>query len=141
MKAFFIIALSCLAITGCTKHKLEKFNNRIIGNWQLTEINTFGLGSSRIIFDGGSFSFKSDNNAAYYDRNGIAYYGTWYIDAYTYTDSEGDSDTEFILTIDVSNGGNIKFDQLEIPRFGNADRFKAKVKNNLNTVTYVFERR
>ncbi|MCH5597306.1 hypothetical protein [Niabella ginsengisoli] len=59
----------------------------------------------------------------------------------TYTDGENNSDTEFILSIDVSDGRNTKFDSFEIPRFGNANRFKAKIRNGLNTVTYVFERR
>ncbi|HMR82261.1 MAG TPA: hypothetical protein PKE30_03985 [Niabella sp.] len=136
----FTISLLLLTLVGCTKYKLEKFNNRIAGNWNLVEINTFGLGSSHIVFNGGSFSFRSDNSATYYDRNNTVYNGTWYIDAYTHTDSEGDSDTEFILTIDVANGNSIKFDKLEIPRFGNANRFKAKVYNAANVVTYVFER-
>ncbi|GAB3415587.1 hypothetical protein [Niabella aquatica] len=141
MRAFTISFLFLIVLVSCTKHRLEKFNNRIVGNWSLVEINTFGLGSSYIVFNGGSFSFRSDNSAIYYDRNNVAYSGTWYIDAYTYTDNEGDSDTEYILSIDVANGNSIKFDRLEIPRFGNANRFKAKVYNSMNVVTYVFERR
>lgn len=136
----FTISLLLITLVSCTKYKLEKFNNRIVGNWNLVEINTFGLGSSHIVFNGGSFSFRSDNSATYYDRNNVVYNGSWYIDAYTYTDSDGDRDTEFILTIDVANGNNIKFDKLEIPRFGNANKFKAKVYNAANVVTYVFER-
>ncbi|MCH5597307.1 hypothetical protein [Niabella ginsengisoli] len=50
-----IFLLVPLVLFGCTKHKLEKFNNRIIGNWALVEINTFGVGSSHIVFDGGVF--------------------------------------------------------------------------------------
>lgn len=137
----FVLLLAVIAMSGCTKHKLEKFNNRIVGNWNIVEINTFGLGSSHIVFNGGFFSFRQDNSVTYYDRNNEAYYGNWYIDAYTYTDEEGDSETEFILTIDVSNEHQSKYDRLEIPSFGNANRFKAKVYNSLNTVTYVFERK
>lgn len=141
MKLLFSVTLISLTLIGCTKNRLERFNNQIIGNWQLTEINKFGLGSSHIVFDGGHFSFKSDNSAAYYDRFGNAYYGSWFIDTYTYIDDDGDSNTDFILTINVSNTHSNKFDVFEIPSFGNTNRFKAKVKNELNTVTYVFERR
>lgn len=137
----FSISLLLITLISCTKHRLEKFNTRIVGNWALVEVNTFGLGSSHIIFNGGTFSFRGDNSATYRDRNNVSYNGTWYIDAYTYTDNEGDSDTEFILSIDVANGSNVKFDRLEIPRFGNVNRFKAKVHNSTNVVTYVFERR
>ncbi len=137
LMAFLLISL----VTGCTKHKLEKFNTRIIGNWSIVEINTFGLGSSRIVFNGGFFSFRQDNTVTYYDRSNEAYYGNWYIDSYTSTDSEGSSDTDFILTIDVSGEHQSKYDRLEISGFGNPDRFKARVYNSLNTVTYVFERK
>ncbi|WP_346238910.1 hypothetical protein ABDK00_005670 [Niabella insulamsoli] len=139
MKALLMLLIP-IALAGCTKHKLQKFNNRIVGDWKLVEINTFGLGSSHIVFNGGSFSFNSDNSAVYY-HSGDTYRGDWFIDAYTYTDGEGDSDTEFILSIDVAKGSYRKFDSFEIPRFGNANRFKAKVRNGLNTVTYIFERR
>lgn len=130
-----------LLLAGCTKNKLARFNTRIIGNWQLVEVNTFGLGSSHIVFNGGNFSFSSDNIARYYDRNNNLYTGSWYIDAYVYTDDNGDSETDFILSVDVSDGSHKKFDSFEIPRFGNTNRFKAKVRNGLNVVTYVFERR
>lgn len=136
-----LFACTLLLFAACTKQKLEKFNNRIVGNWQLAEINTFGLGSSHIVFDGGSFTFNSDNTAKYYDRNNNVYTGNWYIDAYVYSDDEGDSETDFILSVDVEDGRNMKADRFEIPSFGNANRFKAKVRNSLNTVTYIFERR
>lgn len=130
-----------LFMVGCTKNKLARFNTRIVGSWQLVEINTFGLGSSNIIFNGGYFTFNSDNTAKYYDRDNHSYTGTWYIDAYVYTDDDGDSETDFILSVDVKDGSKMKFDRFEIPRFGNSNRFKAKVRNGLNVVTYVFERR
>ena len=139
------LLLLVVAFTSCTKHRLDKFNHRIIGSWNLVEINTFGLGNSQIVFNGGSFTFNNDNTAVYYDRNNNTYYGNWFIDAYrtTSTDSDGNTDTDvdFILSINVSNGGTKKYDSFEIPRFGNANRFKAKVHNSLNIVTYVFERR
>ncbi|MCH5720647.1 hypothetical protein [Niabella hibiscisoli] len=128
-------------MAGCTKNRLAKFNTRIVGSWQLVEVNTFGLGSSNIVFNGGYFTFNSNNTAMYYDRNNNSFTGTWYIDAYVYTDDEGDSETDFILSVDVGDGRSMKFDRFEIPRFGNTNRFKAKVRNGLNVVTYVFERR
>lgn len=130
-----------LLLAGCTKNKLAKYNTRIVGSWQLVEINTFGLGSSNIIYNGGYFTFNSNNTAMYYDRDNNSYSGTWYIDAYVYTDDEGDSETDFILSVDVGDSKKTKFDRFEIPRFGNANRFKAKVRNGLNVVTYVFERK
>lgn len=136
-----LLTFLVFSLFSCTKQRLEKFNNRIVGSWNLVEVNTFGLGSSNIVFDGGYFSFDSDNSAAYTDRAGIIYYGKWHIDTYTYTDDDGNTETDFILTIDVGNGQQQKFDQLEIPNFGNANRFKAKVYNTLNAVTYVFERK
>ncbi|MFT4093822.1 MAG: hypothetical protein QM640_09275 [Niabella sp.] len=135
-----LLSVCLLALLGCTKQRLEKFNNRIIGNWNLVEINTFGAGSSNIVFDGGSFSFSSDHTLIYYDRSHTVYVGSWYIDAYNYQDDEGNTETYFILTLDVSDGSTRKFDQLEIPGFGNANKFKAKTYNTLNVVTYVFER-
>ncbi len=140
MRALLFLFLP-LVMAGCTKNKLAKFNTRIVGSWQLVEINTFGLGSSNIVFNGGYFTFNSNNTAMYYDRNNNSFTGTWYIDAYVYTDDEGDSETDFILSVDVGDGRSMKFDRFEIPRFGNTNRFKAKVRNGLNVVTYVFERR
>lgn len=140
MRALLFLLIP-LFITGCTKNRLAKFNTRIVGSWQLVEVNTFGLGSSNIVFNGGHFTFNSDNTATYYDRENNSYFGTWYIDAYVYTDSEGDSETDFILSVDVKDGSFMKFDRFEIPRFGNSNRFKAKVRNGLNVVTYIFERR
>lgn len=135
-----ILSVFVVMLFGCTKHRLNKFNNRIVGDWKLVEVNTFGVGSSRIVFNGGSFSFNEDNSLVYYDRNETVYTGSWDIEAYTYTEGDGDSETEFILTMDVYSNNDRKFDQFEIPSFGNANRFKAKVRHEFNTVTYVFER-
>ncbi|WP_460762202.1 hypothetical protein [Niabella terrae] len=140
MKAIYLFLIS-LCLLGCTKQRLEKFNSRIVGNWALVEVNTFGIGNSHIIFDGGHFQFNNDNTAIYYDRTEQRYSGNWSMDAYTYYSDDDETETDFILTIDVNGPGGRKFDQLEIPRFGNANRFKAKVYNSINTVTYIFERR
>lgn len=137
---FLFLFLITFVLFGCTKQRLDKFNNRIVGNWKLVEVNTFGIGNSNIVFDGGSFSFNEDNSLTYYDRTQNVYTGNWYIDAYTYTDDNGNSESEFILTLDVSNGKMRKYDEMEMPGFGNVNRFKAKVRHDLNTVTYVFER-
>jgi hypothetical protein len=54
-----VFVLSILLLAGCSKDFLKSYDDRIIGTWQITDVNKFGIGGSisNLPFKEGSFSF------------------------------------------------------------------------------------
>lgn len=110
----FLFLLPCFFLSGCSKNVLERYENRIIGTWELYDIDNrgiFGGGSiTHQVFQPGIFTFN-ENNTVTYVLNGVTYNGGWDIDRYTrvtncHTDEDGDQscnyDTDYPLFISVT---------------------------------------
>jgi len=75
---------------GCSKDFLKSYDDRIIGTWQITEINKTGLGGSisSLPFREGSFSFAKDGTLTFTDPAGNIFKGTWDIQKKVINDSD-----------------------------------------------------
>lgn len=143
-----IIPLFLLFITaGCSKDFFKPYNERIVGQWELYDINKTGLGSSKIVYSEGTFRF-SDDGSFLYTRggSGAKYAGTWRLKKYTVTVTDNDggqrSEQKHSLLLSATNTEDQQmlaenFDDLN---FTGTNKFKAMVNNNFNSVSYKFKR-
>lgn len=92
-KIYFIAsAISLFILSGCTKD----YEDRIIGNWQIDDIDKFGIGGSigNLPFkEGGSFNFMNDGTMTYTNPAGGVFKGTWNIE--TKIIDSGDNDKTY----------------------------------------------
>jgi len=142
-----MLPLFLLFVTaGCSKDFFKPYSERIIGQWELYDINKTGLGSSKIVYSEGSFRFSDDGSFLYTRASGAKYAGTWRLKKYTVTVTDNDggqrSEQKHSLLLSATNTDDQQmlaenFDDLN---FTSTDKFKALVNNNFNTVSYKFKR-
>ena len=78
-KIYTSVFVSILILTGCSKDFLKSYDDRIIGTWQITDVNKFGIGGStgNLPFKEGSFSFMKDGTMTFTNSSGDVFKGTW----------------------------------------------------------------
>lgn len=83
------LALSLCIVSGCSKDFLKSYDDRIIGTWQITDVNKFGFGGDidNLPFRDGSFTFSKDGSMTYTSSTGAVYNGTWDIQKKTIDDN------------------------------------------------------
>jgi hypothetical protein len=71
--------LSFLLFAGCSKDFLKPYDDRIVGRWQIDDINKFGFGGSvnDLPFRDGSLQFNKDGTLIYTTSSGSVFNGTW----------------------------------------------------------------
>ena len=78
------IALFCfyLCLAGCSKDFLKSYDERILGTWQLTDVDRVGFGgnTANLPFTGGTFNFKDGGVLIFTDPSGTVFNGTWDIE-------------------------------------------------------------
>ena len=74
-----VFVLSFLLLAGCSKDFLKAYDDRIIGTWQITDVDRFGIGGSinNLPFRDGSFSFMRDGSMTFTSSSGEVFKGTW----------------------------------------------------------------
>jgi hypothetical protein len=74
-----VFVLSFLLLAGCSKDFLKSYDDRIVGTWQITDINKVGIGgsTSSLHFRDGSFSFMKDGSMTFTSSSGEVFKGTW----------------------------------------------------------------
>ena len=74
-----VFVLSFLLLAGCSKDFLKSYDDRIVGTWQITDINKVGIGgsTSSLPFRDGSFSFMKDGSMTFTSSSGEVFKGTW----------------------------------------------------------------
>jgi len=85
---FFV--LSIFLMSACSKDFLKPYDDRIIGTWQIADVNRTVLGCNVDIlpFREGSFSFMKDGTLTFTNTAGEVFKGTW--DIRKKTVDEGD---------------------------------------------------
>lgn len=88
MKNIYLLLFACLSFffSGCSKDLLKRYERRIIGTWELYDIDRRGFGGSisNQEFQPGTFTFREDGTVTYV-LDGVTYNGGWDIDRYTRT--------------------------------------------------------
>lgn len=72
---FFIFIL----FNSCSKDILKPFEDRVIGQWRISDVNRLGIGgsASELRFTEGQFIFNEDGTLEYTDVNGVTFNGSW----------------------------------------------------------------
>ena len=124
---------------SCSKDILKSYDDRIIGTWELSNINKFGIGSSNNISfsEGDVFSF-SDNGALTYVSAGSTFNGNWDIRK-QYTDDEANRSLH-ITAVDFNNQ-HVRSEFFNDMAFTGTNRFKAFIYSGTRTYVFHFSRR
>jgi hypothetical protein len=99
----FLLLLPCFFLSGCSKDTLRRYEDRIIGTWELYDIDKRGSGNtSHQEFQPGLFTFREDGTAVYV-LDGVTYNGVWDIDVSSrQTNCDGDGcDYETVYRLDI----------------------------------------
>ena len=123
---------------GCRKDVLKSYDRRIIGNWKITDINKFGIGSSGSMpfSDGGEFTF-ADGGQLTYNYAGKTHTGSWDI-----RNEVRDDETIRSLQLTAVNftDQEVLSDFFNEIVFTGTNRFKAFIYSGSRTYVYHFLR-
>lgn len=74
----FIILFSIIFLSACSKDAFRSYEKRIVGTWNITDVDRHGSGSdpSVLPFREGQFTFNSGGTLIYV-KAGVSYTGTW----------------------------------------------------------------
>jgi hypothetical protein len=141
MKKLYPLLFLALLWAGCSKDFLKRYDKRIIGTWELVDVDSRGIGgdTERLGFRDGSFVFSDDGILTYTDpETGVVYNGSWDINRITRRDGE----VMRILDIHVTdfNTQESKSELFEEMEFTGTDRFKAFIHSGLHTYVFKFKR-
>ena len=76
---FFTLLLFSILFLGCSKDFLKRYEDRIEGRWQLTDVDRIGLGgtTSSVSFRDGFFTFSDNGQLEYINTSGQTFQGSW----------------------------------------------------------------
>lgn len=129
------ILLVSLIATSCTKD----YENKIIGNWQLADVDKVGFGhsSNNLPFRDGYFSFDNSSQLQYSTLSGAIYHGTWQI---RNENSYDDSNQILFVTAINFNTQEIRSEHFSELHFISKNRFKAYVTSGIDKYVFYFRR-
>jgi len=142
MKKFYPFLFLTLLVAGCSKDFLKRYDKRIIGSWDLADVDSRGIGgdTERLGFRDGRFVFSDEGRLSYTDpETGAVYTGSWDINRI----NAGDGEVLRVLDIHVTNFDTqeSKSELFEEMQFTGTDRFKAYITSGLHTYVFKFKRR
>jgi hypothetical protein len=136
MKKFYTsVFVSILLLTGCSKDFLKSYDDRIIGTWQITDVNKFGIGGStgNLPFRAGSFSFKKDGTMTFTKSSGDVFKGTWDIQKKRINDDNGTVYHSLQITAVNFNTQEVLGEYYDDINFTGTDHIKAKIISGTHT--------
>jgi hypothetical protein len=153
MKNIYPFVLSCFLLSACSKDSFKDYDNRIIGTWNLVDVDRSGVGGSisNQTFQYGQFTFREDGSVSYTLPSGTLYEGGWDIqkgwrtgncytndDGYTQCDTERQHELFISVTDPVSQ--HVKNERFDDIQFTSSNRFKAYIFSDFQTYTFIFRR-
>jgi hypothetical protein len=137
MRVFYALAfLSVLLLSpGCSKDILKSYDKRVLGTWEIIDIDRFGFNEPDALpfKETDLFTFDTDG-ALTIERAGSTYHGSWDIQRIKNGDDE-ETKALHITAIDFNNQ-QVRAEFFNDMRFTNTNRFTAFI--NYNTRTYVY---
>lgn len=138
-KIYTISIVLSFVVLGCSKDFLKKYDKRIIGTWEITDINRVGLGGNtdNLPFKDGTFIFKEDGRLTYINTSGAVYQGSWNITKKTVNDAVLRS-----LEITAINfaAQDVLAENYDDMNFTGTDHFKANIISGFHTYVTHFRR-
>jgi len=142
MKPLYFLSLSLLMLTSCSKDIFKRYDKRILGTWDLTDVDRAGVGgdTENLIFRNGTFVFGDDDVLSYTDPNGDTYHGNWDINRHYSGNQSEDIRT---LSVNAVNFGTqeIRSELFENIRFTGTNKFKAFIYSRTHTFIFHFKQR
>ena len=146
-KFYTIILVPVLFITAnsCSKDALKRYEERIIGSWDLVDVDRQGFGgsTSNLPFRDGRFKFEENGSLMYTDITGSVFSGSWEMDfAYNYN-QDGDNETLRTLQIVAINftTQEVRTEYFNEVWFTSTNKFRAFVRSGWRNYVFYFERR
>ena len=141
MKYFYLLAFAALLTAGCSKDFLKRYDRRIIGTWDLIDVDSRGIGGNtqHLPFRNGTFVFSDQGQLAYTDPTGIAFNGYWEINKNTRQNDE----TIRTLVVNATNftTQEVRYEFFENMQFTGTNRFSAYIYSGAHTYVFRFRRR
>lgn len=138
-----LFVLSFLLLAGCSKDFLKSYEDRIIGTWQITDVNKFGFGGNtgNLPFREGSFSFMKDGTMTFTNSAGEVFKGTWDIQKKVINGSD-DRTVYHGLQITAVNftTQQVLGEYYDDINFSGTNRIKAKIISGMHTYVTHLER-
>ena len=137
----FSIALSTLFLfNSCSKEILKPYEDRIVGTWELEDINRTGIGGDMddLPFRDGSFVFTNNGGLTYTTGAGAVFKGSWDIQRGPATDN-GTPKSLQITAVNFTTQ-EIRSEYFEEIHFTGTNKFKAYVRQGWQTYVFHFER-
>jgi hypothetical protein len=134
------VLFSVVLFAGCSKDFLKNYDDRIIGTWHITDVNSIGIGRSNthnLPFTTGRFTFFENGTLNYVNGANVNFRGTWDIQRKVIGD-ETVRGLE-LTAIDFANQ-QVLSEYYDDMIFTGTDRFKASVTTGTRTYVTRFSR-
>ena len=133
------IVLSFVIFLGCSKDFLKKYDKRIIGTWEISDVNRVGLGGNidNLPFKDGTFIFNEDGSLQYINTSGDVYEGRWDI-------TKKNINEETLRSLEITAidfpGQRVLAESYDDMNFVGTDHFKANINSGFHTYVTHFRR-
>ena len=150
---FLSLLLPASLFLGCCKDFLKRYEDRIEGVWQLTDVDRIGWGGSTsdVVFRDGLFTFSDNGKLEYVSTSGQVYQGGWdmrrnWVRGNCYTNEDGYSECNdryvrsmHITAVDFATQ-DIRSDYFDEIVFTSTNRFKAYIYTGSRSYVFRFRR-
>ncbi len=158
MRNFYSVTFSIMMLAilagSCSKDFLKSYEDRIVGTWELKDVDHRGIGGERdnLPFLSGEFVFADGGQLTYTNILGTIYSGSWGIDdryeTTGYSTNENGNTTSneqrvwaLEITAIAFASQEIRSEYFEEIKFTGTNSFRAFVRNGLHTYVFYFERK
>jgi hypothetical protein len=150
---FFTFLFTTFLFAGCSKDFLKRYEDRIEGVWQLTDVDRLGWGgnTSGVTFRDGLFTFSENGGLEYTSTSGQVYQGSWdlrrnWVRGQCYTNEDGYTECDdryvrsmHITAVDFANQ-DIRSEYFDEILFTGTNRFKAYIYTGSRSYVFRFKR-
>ena len=150
---FLILLFPTLLSLGCSKDFLKRYEDRIEGTWQLTDVDRIGWGGSTsgLNFRDGLFTFSDNGGLEYVSTSGQVYQGSWDMRrdwvrdrCYTNEDGYNKCDDRYVRSMQVTavdfTNQDIRSEYFDEIIFTSTNRFKAYIYTGSRSYVFRFKR-
>jgi hypothetical protein len=155
MKKLYFLSFWCTVFlfVGCSKDFLKRYEDRIEGTWELTDVDRLGWGGSTsgVVFRDGLFTFSENGGLEYASSSGQVYQGSWnmrrdWVRGQCYTDENGNYECDdryvrsmHITAVDFANQ-DVRSEYFDEIIFTGTNRFKAYIYSGSRSYVFRFRR-
>jgi hypothetical protein len=148
MKKIYPLVIVAFLLSSCSKDSFKSYDRRIVGTWQLVDVDRSGFGGSisHLPFQDGQFIFGDNGDLTVNLPSGASYKGSWDIRKEWRPgncDGNGNCDREvhtlFVTAVDFISQ-DIKSENFDEMEFTSTNHFKAHVNADFHTYSFRFRR-